>query len=50
VNTCYPNKNLQERELGIYHFLARYGPTVLDAIYSFMKIDSFAHRAAVLSP
>lgn len=50
VNACYPNKNLQERELGIYYFLSRHGPRVLDVIYSFMKIDSFAHRVAVLSP
>jgi len=50
VNTCYPNKNLQERELGICYFLSRHSPRVLDAIYSFMKIDSFAHRVAVLSP
>ncbi|HYK89936.1 MAG TPA: bacillithiol biosynthesis cysteine-adding enzyme BshC [Acidobacteriota bacterium] len=49
VNTCYPNRNLQERELGICHFLSRGGPEVMKAIYSFMKLDSFAHRVMALA-
>ncbi len=50
LNICYPNRNLQERELGIFQFLARYGPDVMEAIYSFMKLDGFVHRVFVLSP
>ncbi len=49
INTCQPNRNLQERELGICHFLCRSGPKVLDDIYSLMRIDSLAHHVAVLS-
>ena len=43
-NYCFPNKNLQERELGLPHFLARYGNSVLDTIREGMNIGTFAHR------
>jgi bacillithiol synthase len=44
LNNCYPYQTLQERELGIHHFLARHGFPVLDAIRSAMERDGFAHR------
>ncbi len=48
VNMCYPNRKLQERELGICQFLARCGPGVMDTIYSMVDIESFAHRVIAL--
>ncbi len=50
LNSCCPNRNLQERELGICQFLSRYGPGVMETIYSFMRLDRFIHRVLVLSP
>jgi bacillithiol biosynthesis cysteine-adding enzyme BshC len=47
-NNCYPNENLQERELGICHFWARSGYSVLDAVRSCLDIRSFAHRVIYL--
>jgi bacillithiol biosynthesis cysteine-adding enzyme BshC len=44
LNNCYPHQSLQERELGIHHFLARHGFSVLDVIRSAMDLGSFAHR------
>ncbi len=44
LNYCYPNRNLQERELSIHHFLARRGPSLLDVIRSAIDIGNFAHR------
>ncbi len=44
LNNCYPHQNLQERELGIHHFLAGHGSSVLDKIRSAMDLGSFAHR------
>jgi bacillithiol biosynthesis cysteine-adding enzyme BshC len=44
LNHCFPNRNLQERELGILHFLARHGPPLLDTILSATEIGNFAHR------
>lgn len=49
ANTCYPNGNLQERELGICQFLSRYGPKILDTINSSIRIDSFVHDTLILS-
>ncbi len=49
LNNCYPNQNLQERELGIHHFLARHGSSLLDVIGSAMDTGSFAHRVIRLS-
>ena len=43
LNNCYPNQNLQERELGIYHFLARRGVSVLDDLRSVMNPGHFVH-------
>jgi uncharacterized protein YllA (UPF0747 family) len=44
LNYCFPNRNLQERELNIHSFLARHGPSLLDTIHSATEIGSFAHR------
>lgn len=44
LNLCYPNLNLQERELTILHFLSRHGPSLLDTIHSATEIGNFAHR------
>jgi hypothetical protein len=45
MNNCFPRQTLQERELGIQHFLARHGPSVLDKLRSAIDFGSFAHRA-----
>ena len=50
MNNCYPNGVLQERELGIQHFWARYGPSVLDEIRSSLKTGSFLHHVLRLGP
>ncbi len=44
LSHCYPNRNLQERELGIQYFLARHGPSLPDTIHSATEIGNFAHR------
>jgi uncharacterized protein YllA (UPF0747 family) len=44
LNNCYPNKNLQERELSINYFLARHGPSFMGEIYSHVEPDSFVHK------
>jgi len=43
LNLCYPNKSLQERELGIHQFLARHGPGILDTILSSLEPGVFSH-------
>ena len=42
-NTLFPNKNLQERELNIFYFLARYGPRLIDDIYEAAEIGYSNH-------
>jgi bacillithiol biosynthesis cysteine-adding enzyme BshC len=44
LNNCYPNKNLQERELGINYFFARHGPSFMAEIYSQVEPESFVHK------
>ena len=44
LNHCYPNQSLQERELDIYHFISRYGSSVLETVRSATTMKSFAHR------
>ncbi len=48
LNHCFPNQNLQERELSILPFLARHGPQLLDIISSATEIYNFAHRVLQL--
>ena len=43
-NHCYPNRSLQERELGIQHFFARYGPSLMEVLQSAIEIQNFSHR------
>jgi uncharacterized protein YllA (UPF0747 family) len=45
LNYCYPNKNLQERELNVLAFFARHGSALLNTINSAVEIENFAHRA-----
>jgi bacillithiol synthase len=44
LSYCLPNDNLQERELGISHFLARHGNSILHTIHNGIEIGNFAHR------
>jgi bacillithiol biosynthesis cysteine-adding enzyme BshC len=44
LDRCYPNQNLQERELSIHHFLAGRGPSALEAVGAAADIGNFAHR------
>jgi len=44
LNNCYPNKNLQERELGINYFLARHGPSFMAEIFAQVEPESFVHK------
>jgi bacillithiol synthase len=44
MNNCFPKGVLQEREFGIQHFWARYGPSLLNEIASSLEPECFAHR------
>ncbi len=48
MNHCLPNRNLQERELNIFHFLSSRGPAVLDAIRSGIRTSGFFHHVLQL--
>jgi bacillithiol synthase len=48
MSHCFPERRLQERELGIHHFLARRGPSLLGAIRSTMGAANFAHHVIQL--
>ncbi len=41
---CFPNKNLQERELSVHYFMSRHGPSLLDTVYSLAQSDTFTHQ------
>jgi hypothetical protein len=43
LDRCYPNKNLQERELGAVCFLARHGLALLDRVYDVIEPGRFGH-------
>ena len=43
-NALYPNKVLQEREVGGMYFLARYGEQLLQDIFSTMHADCHDHQ------
>jgi uncharacterized protein YllA (UPF0747 family) len=40
----YPKKNLQERELNVYYFLARYGYGFIDALYHSIDPIAVGHQ------
>src|SRR5262249_17346423 len=42
--TLYPNKNLQERELNIFYFLSRYGPSLIRELYDATDVGFSNHR------
>jgi bacillithiol synthase len=44
ANSLYPNNKPQERVLNIYFFLARYGYSLLDKIYTEMDWDKRGHQ------
>jgi bacillithiol biosynthesis cysteine-adding enzyme BshC len=44
TNGLYPNKTLQEREIGGIHFLARYGKEFLRDVYENIHPDCFDHQ------
>jgi bacillithiol biosynthesis cysteine-adding enzyme BshC len=44
MNNCFPKGTLQERQLGIQHFWARYGPSLLNEIRSSLDLRCFSHR------
>jgi bacillithiol biosynthesis cysteine-adding enzyme BshC len=43
-STCFPERSLQERVLGIHEFSARHGVSLLDLLYSLVDLGCFAHR------
>ncbi|HKQ78972.1 MAG TPA: bacillithiol biosynthesis cysteine-adding enzyme BshC [Blastocatellia bacterium] len=40
----YPNKNLQEREINVFYFLARYGYELIDRIYDEVEVGFHDHK------
>jgi len=44
LDNLRPEKNLQERELTIFHFLAKQGPEVLRIINAATDVENFSHR------
>jgi bacillithiol biosynthesis cysteine-adding enzyme BshC len=44
LDCCYPNGNLQERELGVHSLLARHGLSLLDTLYDCIDPGILAHR------
>jgi bacillithiol synthase len=47
-NTLFPNKTLQEREIGGIYFLARYGVGILKDFYEAIHTDCFDHQLLTL--
>jgi bacillithiol biosynthesis cysteine-adding enzyme BshC len=48
LNSCYPNRNLQEREFSVHPFLARHGLDLLGAIHDLLKPEDFTHHVVYL--
>jgi len=44
MNSLRPVGTLQERELTIFHFLAKHGPGVLKTIQAAIDVENFSHR------
>ena len=47
-NMLYPNKALQEREIGGLYFVSRYGVGLLKEMYEFIHTDCFDHQVITL--
>ncbi len=48
-NALYPNKVLQEREIGGVYFMARQGPELLRDLYNTLRTDCLDHQIISLS-
>jgi bacillithiol synthase len=48
ITALYPNKDLQEREVGAVYFLLKYGQSVLDQIKAGVRSDSGEHQVVRL--
>jgi bacillithiol biosynthesis cysteine-adding enzyme BshC len=48
-NALYPNKVLQEREIGGVYFVARQGPELLHDLYNTLRTDCLDHQIMSLS-
>jgi bacillithiol biosynthesis cysteine-adding enzyme BshC len=46
--TLMPDKNFQERELNVYYFLSRYGPTLMNDLYNAAEIGYSNHKLVYL--
>jgi len=44
VNGLLPNGGLQEREINIIYFMNKYGPDVIDNMFTDLDIHAFAHQ------
>jgi uncharacterized protein YllA (UPF0747 family) len=42
--TLCPDKNLQERELNVYYFLSRYGPSLIQELYNAAELGFSNHK------
>jgi bacillithiol synthase len=49
-NALYPNKVLQEREVGGIYFAARHGLELLQDLYDTLRTDCLDHQIILLSP
>jgi hypothetical protein len=47
-NALLPRGRLQERVFPLPHFLSRYGPRFIDALFSAGELDDFAHHILTL--
>ena len=44
LECCFPNGNLQEREVGVHFLLASHGLSLLDTLYAYIEPGILAHR------
>jgi hypothetical protein len=45
---CFPDRLLQERQFGVLPFAARFGPSLLQALYGLCAGGGFAHQVVRL--